>query len=792
MSQPNPFQLQPLEPVNVKDAFLKYSRNWGWFLLSVVACFIAAFLYLRYATTEYRIQSTILITDDSKGSDISQMNNLFSDLELFKSGKNIDDEIEVIKGKTLMQRVLRELNLQVAYQKKGKIKNTEVYGNSVPVKILVSHVDSSAFDKKMAINPVSATAFTLDDITGHETYKFGQLIKKPYGSFTVYPVVPVSKLVNNSVQFQFKDMKKLVQDYLDNLTINPVNKNGNVLKLALNNSVPAKGIDVLNKLIEYYNLENIENKNETAAKTIAFIDDRLIYLVKELSGVEKDVENYKKKNDVTDISSESQQYLQSTGDYDKKLGDYEIQISILQSIENYITSQKTQADLVPSSLTIQDPTLVELINSFNQLQLQRKRLLKSNYETNPVAINLNDQISTLRQNILEDIRNIKKGLIIARNSLSGKNVKFESLKKNVPSIERELLEIKRQQNIKENLYQYLLQKREEASLSKAAAVSNLRIIDKADVDDIPVKPKRSIIFLAALLAGFIIPVSIISIVAMLNNKVANVDDVKKIGAPVLGEIIHTISKERFLIRKDSRTVFSEMFRLLRSKLQLSAPEDENKVLLITSTMSGEGKTFFSINMGATLALAGKKVIILEFDLRKPRLLSDMGLSAATGITNYLVSGSNDVSGLIQPVPGFEGLHIMGSGEIPPNPSELILNGRVNELFAQLRGQFDHILIDSPPVGLIADAYNLSAFADRTLYLVRYNYTLKSQTNIIKDIYDKSNLRNLMLILNDGRKRNMQGYGGYGYNYSYGYGYMLDEDGPNWFEKLLKRKKQRVS
>jgi tyrosine-protein kinase Etk/Wzc len=789
MLQPNPFQLQPLEPVNVKDAFLKYSRNWGWFLLSVVVCVFAAFLYLRYATTEYRIQSTILITDDSKGSDLSKMNNLFSDLELFKSGKNIDDEIEVIKGKTLMQRVLRDLNLQVAYQKKGKIKNTEVYGSSVPVKILVSRVDSSAFDKKIVLNPISATQFTLNDITGHDTYKFGQLIKKPYGSFTVYPMLPVSRLVNNSVQFQFRDMKKLVQDYLDNLTLNPVNKNGNVLKLALNNSVPAKGIDVLNKLVEYYNLENIENKNETAAKTIAFIDDRLIYLVKELSGVEKDVENYKKKNDVTDISSESQQYLQSTGDYDKKLGDYEIQISILQSIENYITSQKTQSDLVPSSLTIQDPTLVELINSFNQLQLQRKRLLKSNYETNPVAINLADQISTLRQNILEDIRNIKKGLIIARNSLSGKNVKFESLKKNVPSIERELLEIKRQQNIKENLYQYLLQKREEASLSKAAAVSNLRIIDKADVDDIPVKPKRSVIFLAAILVGFILPISIISIVAMLNNKVANIDDVKKIGAPVLGEIIHTISKERFLIRKDSRTVFSEMFRLLRSKLQLSAPEEENKVLLITSTMSGEGKTFFSINMGATLALAGKKVIILEFDLRKPRLLSDMGLSASTGITHYLVSGAKSIDNLIQPVPNFDGLYIMGSGEIPPNPSELILNGRVNDLFAQLREQFDHILIDSPPVGLIADAYNLSAFADRTLYMIRYNYTLKSQINIIKDLYDKNNLRNLMLILNDGRKRNMQGYGGYGYNYSYGY--MIDEDGPNWFEKLLKNKKRRV-
>lgn len=788
MSQPNPFQLQPLEPVNVKDVFLKYSRNWGWFLLSVIVCIIAAFLYLRYATTEYHIESTILITGDSKGSDLSQMGNLFSDLELFKSGKNIDDEIEVIKGKTLMQRVLHDLNIQISYHKRGNIKNTEVYGRSVPVKVLINRIDSSAYNKKIIINPVSATQFTLDDATGHSTYQFGRTIKRSYGTFTVYPAMPSDKLIKDEVMLEFNDMKKLVQSYLDNLTITPVNKNGNVLKLSLNTNVPLKGIDVLNKLVEYYNLENIENKNETAAKTIAFIDDRLVYLVKELSGVEKDVENYKKKNDVTDISSESQQYMQSTGDYDKKLGDYEIQISILQSIENYITSQKTQADLVPSSLTIQDPTLVELINSFNQLQMQRKRLLRSNYETNPVAVSLNDQILTLRNNIIEDIRNIKKGLMIARNSLSGKNIKFESLKKNVPSIERELLEIKRQQNIKENLYQYLLQKREEASLSKAAAVSNLRIIDRADADDIPVKPKRSIILLAALLAGLLIPISVISMLDMLNNKVSSVEDVSKINAPVLGEVIHTISQERFLIRKDSRTVFSEMFRLLRSKLYLSAPEQENVVLLITSTMSGEGKTFFSINMGATLALAGKKVIILEFDLRKPRLLTDMGLSAATGITNYLVSGSVSIDDLIRPVPGFDGLYIMGSGEIPPNPSELILNGKIAELFAVLRERFDHILIDSPPVGLIADAYNLSAFADRTLYMIRYNYTLKSQINIIKDIYDKKNLRNLMLILNDGRKKNMQGYGSYGYNYSYGY--TMDEQGPSLFERLFKNKKRR--
>ncbi|RYY31692.1 MAG: capsular biosynthesis protein, partial [Sphingobacteriaceae bacterium] len=516
----------------------------------LVVCTAAAFIYLRYAATEYRIDTTILIKDDKKGTDVSQIGDMFSDLEVFNSGKNIDDEIEVLKGKTLMLRVLRELNLQATYFKKGKIKNTEVYGQSLPVTIILSRLDSSAYDKKIIIKVNSATQYSFSDGTESNVYEFGREVKKPYATFTVIQAPGAMQLTDKVVLVQFNNMKKLVAGYLDNLIITPVNKNGNVLKLSLNTKVPQKGIHVLNKLIELYNQEGIENKNEIAAKTIVFIDDRMVDLVKELSGVEKDVENYKRRNDVTDISSESQQYLQNTGDYEKKLSDYEIQISILQSIESYITNQKNQSDLVPSSLTIQDATLVELINNFNQLQLQRKRVLKSNYENSPVAVNITEQLNTLRGNISENIRNIKKGLIIARNALGSKNVKFESLKQNVPSIERQLLEIKRQQNIKENLYQYLLQKREEASLSKAAAVSNLKIIDRADVDDTPVKPKRSLIMLLALLAGVVLPIGIISGKNMLNNKVSHIDDVKQIGVPVLGEIIHTPAKDRFLVRKD--------------------------------------------------------------------------------------------------------------------------------------------------------------------------------------------------------------------------------------------------
>ncbi|RVU00719.1 polysaccharide biosynthesis tyrosine autokinase [Mucilaginibacter limnophilus] len=785
MSQPNPFQLQPLEPVNIKDTLMQYWRNWGWFLLSLVLCLTTAFIYLRYATTEYMVESAMVITDDNNGADLLQTGNVFSDLELFNTSKNIDDEIEILKGKTLMQHVIRKLNLQVTYQKKGKIRDSEVYGPTSPVKVSIIRFDSLEAGKKVTIKPLSAKEYTLSDGPHKAVYQFGQQVVLPWGTFFITSTQQLALSLNTDINIEFNSVKKTAAAYLGDLTITPVNKKGNVLKLSIVSNIPQKGIDVLNELIELYSLEAIENKNEIASKTISFIDDRLVYLVKELSGVEKDVENYKRQNDITDISSESQQYLQNTGDYDKKLSEYEIQINILSAIKQYISSAKNQDNLVPSSLSIQDVTLAQLISNFNQLQLQRKRALKSNFESNPVVINLTEQLVALRQNILENITNIQQGLTIARNALRSKNTKFESLKQHVPQVERQLLEIKRQQNIKESLYQYLLQKREEASLAKAAAVSNLNIIDKADVNDTPVKPRKPLLLMLACVVAFIIPVIVISLKKILKNKISTIDDVKHVGAPVLGEIVHTTLKETLVVKEGSRTVLAELFRLLRSKLQLSAAADKNKVFLVTSTMSGEGKTFFCVNMGATMALAGKKVIMLEFDLRKPMLLSGLTLSANTGITNYLVSGVTNIDELIMKVPGFDSLFVMGAGATPPNPSELILSEKNQELFGLLRERFDYIIIDSPPVGLIADAFNLSEFSDRTLYLIRYNYTFKKQTGLIKEIYEKNTLKNLMLVLNDGHQENINQYG-YGYNYGYSYGYVSDEPERSWLKRLFKK------
>ncbi|MDX5436551.1 MAG: capsular biosynthesis protein, partial [Pontibacter sp.] len=394
-------------------------------------------------------------------------------------------------------------------------------------------------------------------------------------------------------------------------TVAPVNKEASVLTISLTDAVPEKGVTIINKLIEVYNKEAVEDKNQIAANTIQFIDERLTYLTEELSTVEKDVEAYKRQNELTDVSSEAKMYLERASEYNRQLSELEIQIDVLNSIETYLKNQKNQFELVPSTLSIQDATLLNLIGKFNELQLERQRLLRTTQPSNPIVLNVNEQLANLRVNILENLGNIKNSLTITRNNLRANSSQFESRIQKVPAIERELLEINRQQGIKEGLYLYLLQKREESALSLAATVSNSRVIDSAVAGDLPVKPKKQLIYLLAFLVGLGVPFAFIYVRDMLDDKVKEIKDIESVTAtPVLGEIAHNYSGETLVVTKESRGPVSELFRLIRANLQFATVGKENRVILVTSSMSGEGKTFFSINLAASLVLTGKKVVVI--------------------------------------------------------------------------------------------------------------------------------------------------------------------------------------
>lgn len=746
-------------PLNVKDILLKYLKYWYWFLLGIVICFSLAYVYLKHATPEYKIRSTLLIKNNENNTDLSG-NTVFSDMENFKTTKNIDNEIEILKSRSLMQRVISELSFYIDYSIEDGLRDREIYGDELPIKVIVSHLDSTQLidPKTIEITIKDHNSYDLKEDESLSSFKFGQEIQKPYGTFTVVTTSNVHhSLALDKIKITFYNIQSLAGSYKEALNIELVNKNASVLAISITSPVKEKGIDLINKLVDVYNQEAIEDKNSIASSTLQFIDERLAYLSLELSDVEKSVEQYKQENEVTNVDSDIKIYLEKANTYKTKLIEFETQIEVLKSIEDYLNKQHEQYKLVPSTLAIQDPTLLDLITKFNELQLDRGRLLQTTPANNPLVQNLSDQLANLKGNIVENVRNITNGLAISRNNLKATSYQFESKIQQVPATERRLLEIDRQQNIKENLYLYLLQKREESALTLAATnTSNIRIIDPAIAELFPVKPKKALVFAVALLIGLGLPFIGIYIKDIFSNdKVQQKNDIlEETKTPILGEIMHSPSKQMFVVSEKSRMPIAESFHLVSSNLFISSIGRENKVILVTSSMSGEGKTFFTMNLGASIGMTGKKIAIINFDLRKQNLGQN---PKNLGLTDYLSSENYSFNEIITSVQGASNLYIVHPGIVPINPIEVMMHKRVEKLIHDLRRSFDYILIDTPPVGQVADAFALASLSDSTIYIVRNNYTYKAQLDIINDIYINNKFNHPMIVLNDMKAENKYGY-----------------------------------
>jgi tyrosine-protein kinase Etk/Wzc len=758
-----PLKSEQPETKDIGEIIGKYLRYWYLFVIGGILGLGAAYFYcLYYTVPQYSISSTILLKVDKNDTDAGAL----GDLGVMNSSKNINNEIEVLYSASLMQRVVSELGLTTGFLVEGRVKDEEVYGKDVPIKVIVSHFDSTAYGHSLSIYFKSGNTYELEETTGELTLqKFGQQINRPYGSFTIVTAMGVSASdlpVGKKIKVVFQDIKRVAQHYNRALMISPIRDEASVLRISLIDPIPEKGKHIINKLVEVYNKEAIEDKNLKAASTIDFLDERLKYITTELTDVEKDVERFKRKNELTDVNTQASNYLAQASDYNSKLANWAIQIDILESIEKYLNNNTNQYKMVPSTLTIQDPNLSGLIEKFNELQLERERILRNAFPNNPLVQNINEQLNDLRINIKDNLRNVKKSLIITSNNLKASSGHFQTKISKVPSMERELLEINRQQAIKQNLYLYLLQKREESALSLAANISNSRIIDPAMATDYPISPNKQTIYLMSMLLGLAIPFASIFLSDLLNTKVQAQRDVEQLTAtPILGDLIHNNTSETLVVKSGNRSPLLEMFRLIRAKLHFAAVDRENKTMLITSCMSGEGKTFFTINMGASLALTGKKVVLLDLDLRNPKLSIELGLSKGLGIADYLISDTITLNDLVKPVDENAGLFIISSGPIPPNPAEIMMSPKLVHLINELKENFDHIIIDTAPVGQVADAFCLSSSVDSTVFLARYNFTYKKQIKSIETIYRNKELSHMMIVLNDAK---------YGNNYGYGYGY----------------------
>ena len=741
-----------------------YAKYWYWFVASVVICSAIAFIYLKKQTATYKVSSTLLIQEDKKGEGALQ-GTAFSDLNMFQKTVTVDNEMAALRSRELLEKVFKKLSLQTSYYVDGTFKRSELYGEDLPIKVEVEKVANEALANELIFKVIDNNKFQISYGEESKTFDFG---KRIMGSDYTIKVSKGPAFSTNSdpVIVTFRNLTKMAEVYSNAmLDVAPISKESNTVTLSLIDNVPQRGVDILNKLIETYNKENIENKNKLALNTIEFIDNRLKYLGSDLTSAGQDVEIYKQQNGVADVDAQAKASMDQVGEYQKQLSNIQIQKNVVESLQSYVNNNDSQFDLVPSTLGITDATLAGLTQKYNDLQMERQRLLRTAEPSNPLVVSINEQLGGLKSSIRENLRNINKSLNIASNNLRSNSNQSQSQIRSAPSIQRGLSERTRQSGVKEGLYDYLLQKREETALSLSATIPTSRVIDTPAAESTPVSPKTSFIYLIAFVLGCVVPASGIYAKDMLNTKVTDLGDVEGIdGAMILGELSHKENQDTLVVRRSSRTTISELFRYIRTNLNYMTENSENKVILITSSMKGEGKTFFSLNLGATLSLTDKKVVLLEFDLRKPDLLLGMKMqSSSKGITNF-INGEANIDEIIRPSAFQENLFVVGCGTMPEDPAELLMSDKVSELFTELKKRFDYVIIDTSPVGQVADAFSLAPFADSSIYLVRYNYTDKVQLNILKDIFDNGKLNNPMVVLNDSKGDSFKGYGYGGYGY----------------------------
>lgn len=760
------------EEFDVKQIVFQYVKYWYLFVISAVVFFSIAFFYVYKSTPLYRIEGSILIQDDKKNSS----KDLFKELDVFGSKKVIENELEILKSKSLMNKAMRDLDFNVSYFWKGNVSKKELYKNSP---FIVVYDSLEELDGTFDITILDANRFYIQDKTGFKgEFLFGESISSPIGIFHINKRIPnfddynfnkvLPKDKARNFIFMFNSFDNNVQHYLAKLQIEIAAKQSTVLRLSVEDPVPEKGVDLLNKLVEVYIKNGIDEKNKIASNTLNFIQERLKYIEQGLSDVELGIENFKTDRGITDIGSEAKLFLENVKDYDSDLNKVTIQLNLIKGIEDYLLDNQSKIHSVPSSIGIEDPIFQKLIQQLNELELQRSRFSGTTKKSNPVNFNLNidGQIKQTKAALTENIDRIKENLTITELALKKMVGKYEGRIKSLPKASRELISIQRQQAIKENLYLYLLQKQEETAVTLASTVSDCRIIDSAESSQMPVKPVKKMIYLVVILISIATPALGITLVGFFNDKIMDLSEIElQTQAPILGIINHSKSNKSIVVNEKAKSAVAEQFRSIRTNLQYVAAGKDQKVILITSSMGGEGKTFISTNIASTIALTNKKVVVLEFDLRKPKLSLGLNLSNEFGLSNYLI-GAKDLDSIIKPSGIIADLYVISSGPIPPNPTGLILSDRMNELIIQLKERFDYIIIDTPPVGLVTDGLILTQFVDLSLYVLRQNKTEKHQLKFVDDLYQSKKLKNLSIIFNGVNK----GIG----NYGYGYGYYEEE------------------
>ena len=787
---------QSEEQVNIQELLFRYLIHWPWFVVSIIICIACAWGYLRLTTPIYNISATVLIKDEKKGGGASMSSDLEKmGLEGFvSSSSNVDNEIEVLRSKSLAREVVNNLGLFVTYMDEDEFPSKELYHTS-PVLVSLTHQEADKLPGRMEINMIlqPTGALGVQITVGEKEYR-KQFDKLPAvfptdegtvaffaNNDTLSAVCPENITKERHITAFINRPFSVLKEYVSSLSIAPTSKTTSVVVISLENTNTRRGRDYINKLLEMYNINANNDKNEVAQKTAEFIDERIGIISKELGSTEQDLENFKRSAGITDLSSEAQIALTGNAEYEKKRVENQTQINLVIDLQRYMKGN--EYEVLPSNIGLQDAASAGAIDRYNQMLVERKRLLRTSTENNPTIINLDTSIRAMRTNVQATLDATLKGLQITKEDLAREASRYSRRINDAPTQERQFVSIARQQEIKSGLYLMLLQKREENAITLAATANNAKIIDEALADDNPISPKKTIVYLAALVLGVGFPVGVIYLIGLTKFKIEGRADVEKLTSlPVVGDIPLADEKTGSIaVFENQNNLMSETFRNVRTNLQFMLENGKN-VILVTSTISGEGKSFISANLAISLSLLGKKVVIVGLDIRKPGLNKVFNIPKKEhGITQYLTNTTANLMDFVQPSDINKNLFILPGGTVPPNPTELLARGGLEKAIETLKANFDYVILDTAPVGMVTDTLLIGRVADLSVYVCRADYTHKAEFTLINELAENNKLPNLCIAVN-GLDLNSRKYGyyygygkygkyyGYGKRYGYGYGY----------------------
>ncbi len=774
--------------VDLKFIVGKVLGNWYWFVISVIAWILIGILFMIIFAPTYNISAKVIVNgvNSKVQSGMASEGGMLADLDLYAKPNNVNNELQVLHSRTLINQTIRDLQLNVVYAVERGILYREMYDQS-PFFIKLLNLkqmpemkeDPQKYD--ITIDKNDKLHFEDDNTDSVFTASYGDTLHFYYGTWVLQKNPMVAGNPDEDYRLKIASVGSTFEDLNDNIIALVYSTDVTSIDITMGSNVKRKGEATLRHLIDLYVQSDINNNNRVADSTIAFINARLANVTQDLNQIEGNIESFKKSNNIADLESQGKAFLSNSIETNKALADQQVQIQVIHELASYLEDDKNNQRVMPTTAPIKDPAFVSLLEKYNGLQLQRQELLVNSTENNPAVKTLDLQATQLRQDLLKILRSYESGLVLNQKDLARQTNVAASNIRNVPTQERVYLEFSRKQSVLQSLYTYLLTTREQAAVSKSN-ISPIRIVDAPEADEIQYFPDPLIVFIVALLMGLITPSVTLFVKELLNTKVMVPSDIEELTeVPVVAQISRKKGKGALVVTKDSRSEVAEQFRILRTNLQYLLTGATEKVILITSSMGGEGKSFVAVNFASVLALAGKKVLLVELDLRKPKLSSALDLSNETGITNYIIS---DVSlrDVIKPSGIHDNCWLLSSGNVPPNPSELIIHDKIEKMFAEAKNQFDFIIVDTPPVGLVTDAQLVSRFADLTLYVARQKFTFKRQMSLVEELASNNKLKKPYIVLNDVRK--LPGYS-FGSSSKYERGYY--EEKKPFFKRIFGKK-----